>query len=321
MERSFDRSIQSIRMGFLCNKGTDAVEVISLDMNGLEDEGIDLSPQVFDNMHNLRFLLFHGFEPDDVKVHLSKGLNCLPNKLMVLHWLEYPLRALPSNFNPKQLVKLDLSYSNIEQFWEETKGFGKSSNAASIFLLGNKIPEWFSCQSPESSVNIQVLRNDLVNRKFMGIAVCAVLGFEECGWYSLYVSCDFCIYHGHIKINDGLRYSPTYGEERCHSEFRDSEHMFLGYCSFSLFYSSFQNPKKLPISDSDYLDISIEFQSTLDGRTKLKCCAAHPIYAEEPSEIIGATVQEIGETSGRSDRSDENDEELEPLPKGFNQDH
>ncbi|KAK1583193.1 hypothetical protein Q3G72_021729 [Acer saccharum] len=61
----------------------------------------------------------------------------------------------------------------------------------------------------------------------MGIAVCAVLGFE--GYYStVNVNFDICIYHDHIRINNGLRYYPTYGKVRSFSEFVDSEHMFLG---------------------------------------------------------------------------------------------
>ncbi|KAK0602183.1 hypothetical protein LWI29_031139 [Acer saccharum] len=189
------------------------------------------------------------------------------------------------------------------------KGSGKPSNEFSIYLPGNKIPEWFSYQSLESSVNIQVLQNDLVNRKFMGIAICAVFGFDEYNsrleHLIVSVYCDFEAYYDHIKICNGSRYYSTYYRPDRPIEFVHFDHMLLGYCSFD---SSFQNPEKLPTGDSDYVNISIEFKST-DRHNQLKRCAVHPIYAE-PIEIIGATLQEIGETSGkRSDRSDDNDEE------------
>ncbi|KAK2639892.1 hypothetical protein Ddye_027687 [Dipteronia dyeriana] len=100
------------------NTGTDAVEAISLDVGNLED--IHLSSQVFDKMHNLRIILFNTTYLSN-KVYLPNGLNCLPDELMILHWPGYPLKALPSNFNPEKLVKLDLSRSNIEQLWEGTK--------------------------------------------------------------------------------------------------------------------------------------------------------------------------------------------------------
>ena len=83
-------------------------------------EDIYLSSQVFDKMDNLRILFFHDVDGSN-KVHLPYGLNCFPNELRILHWHGYPLRALPSNFDPKKLVKLDLSNSNIEQLWEGTK--------------------------------------------------------------------------------------------------------------------------------------------------------------------------------------------------------
>ncbi|KAK3211295.1 hypothetical protein Dsin_016001 [Dipteronia sinensis] len=86
-------------------------------MDNLKD--VYLSSQVFDEMHNLRFLLFTYQESN--KVHLPDGLNSLPDKLMILEWPRYPLIVLPSNFSPEKLVKLDLSDSNIKQLWKGSK--------------------------------------------------------------------------------------------------------------------------------------------------------------------------------------------------------
>ncbi|KAK2639901.1 hypothetical protein Ddye_027696 [Dipteronia dyeriana] len=198
------------------------------------------------------------------------------------------------------------------------KDSGKPSNRFSFYLSGSEIPEYFSYRSLESSVNTQVLWKDLVNRKFLGFAICAVLAFDEYNsrgeHYILGVYCNYKAYHDRMKICNGGWHYPT--ETKLYrSIFMDSKHMFLGYCSFSSFYSSFQNPKKLPTGDNDYVDILIEFKSNYDGCNRLKCCAVHPIYAEEPIEKIGATIKEIGETNGRrSDRSNDNDEEVEPHP-------
>ncbi|KAK0601651.1 hypothetical protein LWI29_026092 [Acer saccharum] len=289
-------------------------------MRNLED--IDLSSQVFDEMYNLRFLLIHNSTDGSNKVHFPNGLNCIPGELRILNWRKCPLRVLPSNFNSNELVKLDLSGSNIEQLWDVTKpapklkwldlswcenltripnlsdfpllveGSGMPPNEFRIYLPGNKIPEWFSYQSLESSINIKVLRNDLVNSKFMGFAICVVFGVDEnntCELFTLGVGCVIktCNVHWHYR---------TQYWRNLPNVFIDSDHMLLGYCSF---YSG--NLMKLPAGDSDYVDISIEFKM-LDDHNQLKRCAVHPIYAEEPIEIIGATIQEIGETSGR--RSD-----------------
>ncbi|KAK9912004.1 hypothetical protein M0R45_035878 [Rubus argutus] len=45
----------------------------------------------------------------------------LSHKLRVLVWHDYPLKALPSNFDPKNLVDLDMRFSRIEQLWVGTK--------------------------------------------------------------------------------------------------------------------------------------------------------------------------------------------------------
>ncbi|XP_062001517.1 disease resistance protein RUN1-like isoform X1 [Rosa rugosa] len=55
------------------------------------------------------------------KLHLNGDLNCLSQKLRVLAWHGCPLKSLPSKFNPKHLVDLDMRGSHIEQLWPEPK--------------------------------------------------------------------------------------------------------------------------------------------------------------------------------------------------------
>ncbi|XP_039038950.1 disease resistance-like protein DSC1 [Hibiscus syriacus] len=45
--------------------------------------------------------------------------NILPNELRYLEWNGYPFKSLPLNFNPKNLVVLNLSWGNMEQLWNE----------------------------------------------------------------------------------------------------------------------------------------------------------------------------------------------------------
>ncbi|XP_040960898.1 disease resistance protein RUN1-like [Gossypium hirsutum] len=45
-------------------------------------------------------------------------LKYLSNELRLLDWTEYPLRSLPSSFQPDNLVVLLLPYSRIEQLWK-----------------------------------------------------------------------------------------------------------------------------------------------------------------------------------------------------------
>lgn len=55
------------------------------------------------------------------KLHIDQSLEYLPEELRYLHWYEYPLKTLPSNFEPENLLELNLPYSKIETIWEVKK--------------------------------------------------------------------------------------------------------------------------------------------------------------------------------------------------------
>ncbi|XP_052292650.1 TMV resistance protein N-like isoform X2 [Citrus sinensis] len=131
---------KEIRRVLKHNKGTDAIEVIFLDLSKIK--GINLDPGAFTTMSNLRLLKFYVPKFDEIekllsmsieeqlsysKVQLPNGLDYLPKKLRYLHWDTYPLRTLPSNFKPKNLVELNLRFSKVEQLWEGEKACVPSS--------------------------------------------------------------------------------------------------------------------------------------------------------------------------------------------------
>ncbi|KAK0599431.1 hypothetical protein LWI29_005196 [Acer saccharum] len=193
------------------------------------------------------------------------------------------------------------------------EGSEESPTEFSIFLPGSEIPNCFSYQSSGSSVNIPVLRQALVNRKLMGFAICAVLEFEE-----------FHNYHSMLWVSVSCHFETCYDQTYVipyyyhdyDKVFINSDHILLGYYSFSEFYSSSQNLEKLLAiaNGSDYVDISLKFK-IFKQHYKVKCCAVYPIYAK-PIEVIGATIEDIRETSGRKrDRSDDNEDQVEPHPK------
>ncbi|KAK2665543.1 hypothetical protein Ddye_004117 [Dipteronia dyeriana] len=102
--------------------GTNAVQGIVLDMSKIKF--MRLSRQAFKKMYNLRLLKFDdptsSVSPYHSKVQFWDGLSDISDKLRSLIWFGYPLLALPSNFNPNNLVELDLSLSNVETLWEDT---------------------------------------------------------------------------------------------------------------------------------------------------------------------------------------------------------
>ena len=87
---------------------------------------LDLNPDVFVGMSNLKLLKFYescankGFKQDGM-VHLSQGLEFLSSELRYLHWYNYPLTALPTNFQPLNLVELHLPYSKVKRLWNGAK--------------------------------------------------------------------------------------------------------------------------------------------------------------------------------------------------------
>ncbi|KAK0599110.1 hypothetical protein LWI29_002438 [Acer saccharum] len=246
----------------------------------------------------------------------SEFVRCI-NSTDHLSSYHHPVQFIFANSLNLKAAVSNIFEESLRLMQRIKKESGKPSNQFCIYLPGNKIPEWFSGQSLESSVKIRVHRNDLVNRKFMGFAICAVLRVAEynspCERFRDPLhrfNCNLKIIPDHIKIGNDRTYLPS-NSIIGPNIFIDTEHLLLGYCPFD---SLSQNPTMLP--GNDYLNILIEIGDNYCGCNGPKHCAVHPIYAEEPLEIIGATIQEIGETSGRrSDRSDENDEEVEPHPK------
>ncbi|OMO53323.1 hypothetical protein COLO4_36775 [Corchorus olitorius] len=102
-----------------CNIGTKSVEGISLDLSQIGE--IQLHPDVFARMHNLRIIKFYypSYNPEDHKqsLLLEKELNSLHGELSYFHWEDGPLKSLPSNFSPENLVELVLPNCHLEQLW------------------------------------------------------------------------------------------------------------------------------------------------------------------------------------------------------------
>ncbi|KAL7219403.1 hypothetical protein ACSBR2_012462 [Camellia fascicularis] len=99
------------------NMGTKKVEGIVVEYPDLSRDPmgivLKLRPKAFAKMSNLRILKI-------CCMHLSEDLKYLSNKLRYLDWCRYPMKCMPSSFQPAHLVELHLTYSSIEQLWEGT---------------------------------------------------------------------------------------------------------------------------------------------------------------------------------------------------------
>ncbi|KAL1150640.1 hypothetical protein V6Z11_A10G276900, partial [Gossypium hirsutum] len=102
------------------NKGNESIKGIKLDMSQINN--LKLSPTIFENMLNLRFIHFYFpqvFEECWNKKLLADQVDIvsLPDELRYLCWEYYPFKSLSSSFNPKNLVVLKLPHGDMEQFW------------------------------------------------------------------------------------------------------------------------------------------------------------------------------------------------------------
>ncbi|PRQ22422.1 putative leucine-rich repeat domain, L domain-containing protein [Rosa chinensis] len=70
---------------------------------------VRVNAKSFSMMNRLRYLVIKNG-------NLPNGLECLPNSLRILNWTGYPLKSLPSDFNPEKLLELNMCHSCIEHF-------------------------------------------------------------------------------------------------------------------------------------------------------------------------------------------------------------
>lgn len=87
---------------------------------------IVLEPMAFSKMRKLRYLkIYDSSYPQqckvDCKLYFPDGLRFPLDEVRYLDWLKFPLRELPSDFRPENIVDLRLPYSNITRVWEGFK--------------------------------------------------------------------------------------------------------------------------------------------------------------------------------------------------------
>ncbi|EFH53401.1 predicted protein [Arabidopsis lyrata subsp. lyrata] len=116
------------------NKGTKNVLGISLDIDEIDE--VHIHENAFKGMRNLFFLkFFTKRQKKEIRWHLSKGFDHFPPKLRLLSWEKYPLRCMPSNFHPENLVKLVMRWSKLEKLWD---GVHPLTGLKEINLWGSK---------------------------------------------------------------------------------------------------------------------------------------------------------------------------------------
>ncbi|CAH8381019.1 unnamed protein product [Eruca vesicaria subsp. sativa] len=111
------------------NKGASNIRSIFLDLADIKRK-MSFHRNAFAKMSDLRYLkIFSTDCPQecdrDIKINFPEGLQLPLNEVRCLHWLKFPLKEVPQDFNPVTLVDLKLPYSNIERVWEDNKAAQK----------------------------------------------------------------------------------------------------------------------------------------------------------------------------------------------------
>lgn len=116
-------------------------------MNEMERE-MSLDNCTLEPMRNLRYLKIYSSHcpqqcKSNNKINLPDGLNLPLEEVRYLHWLEFPLKEIPPDFNPHNLVDLKLPYSKVERIWSDDKvclsllsfDYMAKTNMDRVFLL------------------------------------------------------------------------------------------------------------------------------------------------------------------------------------------
>ncbi|KAM5587700.1 disease resistance-like protein DSC1 [Rosa sericea] len=108
------------------NKGTEKIQSISLNLSQISK--LNLTPQAFKMMCNLKFLKLYGeyrsghyyYPWKDCNVHFNlHDLEYLPDSLIYLSWPLYTLKYLPSTFSAENLTELSMPGSQLQRLWDE----------------------------------------------------------------------------------------------------------------------------------------------------------------------------------------------------------
>ncbi|KAM5551413.1 hypothetical protein ABKV19_026312 [Rosa sericea] len=108
------------------NKGTKKVQSISLNLSQITK--LNLTPQAFKNMCNLKFLKLYGedrsghyyYPWNDCNLHFNlHNLEYLPDSLIYLSWPAYTFKYLPSTFSAENLTELSMPGSQLQRLWDE----------------------------------------------------------------------------------------------------------------------------------------------------------------------------------------------------------
>ncbi|OAO90357.1 hypothetical protein AXX17_AT5G44710 [Arabidopsis thaliana] len=101
------------------SEGIDTQKVLGISLETSKIDELCVHESAFKRMRNLRFLkIGTDIFGEENRLHLPESFDYLPPTLKLLCWSEFPMRCMPSNFCPKNLVTLKMTNSKLHKLWE-----------------------------------------------------------------------------------------------------------------------------------------------------------------------------------------------------------
>ncbi|XP_060216817.1 TMV resistance protein N-like isoform X3 [Lycium barbarum] len=113
---------QDIKTVFSVNQRTESIKGIMVPIGS--DRHICKWSKAFRNMPCLRLLIVKG---EEVRHHdpICDRIDCVPSNLKWLDWSYYSFESLPADFEPGNLVGLNMTFSSLVEIFKEPKAFDK----------------------------------------------------------------------------------------------------------------------------------------------------------------------------------------------------
>ncbi|XP_037495856.1 disease resistance protein RUN1-like [Jatropha curcas] len=179
-----------------------------------------LSAKAFSKMKNLRLLIFHN-------LHFSQSLEYLSSELRYLEWHGYPCKTFPPTFQSKQLVELNLCFSQVEQLWDGIKQL----NNLKVMKLSHsrnlvKTPDFRGVPNLEELILEGCTRLYEIDRSIGVLQTLVLLNLKDC---KRLVS----LPEGHVECLEELDISGTAIKQTSHSSFhfKNLKNLSLNGCN------------------------------------------------------------------------------------------
>ncbi|KAL9282528.1 putative TIR domain, AAA+ ATPase domain, P-loop containing nucleoside triphosphate hydrolase [Arabidopsis thaliana] len=101
------------------SEGIGTQKVLGISLNTGEIDELYVHESAFKGMRNLRFLEIDSKNFGKAgRLYLPESLDYLPPRLKLLCWPNFPMRCMPSNFRPENLVTLKMPNSKLHKLWD-----------------------------------------------------------------------------------------------------------------------------------------------------------------------------------------------------------